>query len=155
MRVEWEYKRLMSTGMALAIFLLAAALGAALPVESQVVEESASLSAASLMADARNMASELGFGKAMMKHFSIDKEYINLNHGVIASGTIFSGPLTHFVGEIYTRLIPVILVLPLHLCTGSYGSTPKHVQRATAAWRAQMERNPDVLARSGQTNPIV
>jgi hypothetical protein len=92
MRAAWEYKRLMSTRMALAIFLLAAALGAALPVESRVVEESASLPAASLMDDGRNMASELGFGKAMLKHFSIDKEYINLNHGVVASGTFSRVP---------------------------------------------------------------
>jgi hypothetical protein len=150
--------RLSSIAMVSATFILVVALCAALPVESQVVEEPASLSAASLMADARNMASDLGFGKAMLKHFTIDEEYINLNHGGIASGTFCRVPSCILSDKSVRDSIPVMPVRdcdpPLHSHAGSYGSTPKHVQTATAAWRAQMERNPDVLARSGQTNPI-
>ena len=102
--------RLSSIAMASATFILVVALSASLPVESQVVEEPASLSAASLMADARDMASELGFGKAMLKHFTIDKEYINLNHGRIASGTFCRVPSCILLDKSVRDSIPVMPV---------------------------------------------
>lgn len=72
--------RCISASIIVSVFLCLMAVSSGLSV---VAEEgsSAELMAGSVADTAEAMALELGFGKAMLKHFTLDKTYINLNHG--------------------------------------------------------------------------